>query len=275
MSVGIIGAGRAGASLAAALQEAHYEVFVHSRERKTLPVSFEITFGNSIPWLGKADVVVLAVPDAKIPDLAERIAATAQLNERHVVLHLSGALDEDALRALAPSGAALGSFHPFQTLTDAAWGPERLRGALAAVQGMPKAITVATQIAESLGMHPIQIADDQKALYHAAAVFSANYPIVIAHLAERLLQDAGVEWPDARRAVVRIMQGTVANLTEQGSVAGLTGPVSRGDAETVAKHLDALPDDIVEVYRHLAKAAIDVAGLDGAAREDMERTLQS
>ena len=110
MSVGIIGAGRAGASLAAALQEANYEIFVHSRERKTLPVSFEITSGNSIPWLGKADVVVLAVPDAKIPDLAERIAATAQLNERHVVLHLSGALDEDALRALAPSGAALGSF---------------------------------------------------------------------------------------------------------------------------------------------------------------------
>ncbi len=274
MSIGIIGAGRAGASLAVALQHANYDVFVHSRERKTLPASFALTSGNRIPWLGKVDVVILAVPDAKIPDLADRLAATAQLNERQVVLHLSGALDEEALTALGSSGAALGSFHPFQTLTDAAWGPERLRGALAAVQGMPRAVTVAMQIAESLGMHPIRIDADQKARYHAAAVFSANYPIVIAHLAERLLQDAGVEWPDARRAVVRIMQGTVANLTEQGSVAGLTGPVSRGDAETVARHLDALPDDIVEVYRSLARVAMDVAGLEGDVRERMERVLE-
>lgn len=274
MSVGIIGAGRAGASLAVALHHANYEVFLHSRERKSLPVSFEPSFGNEIPWLGEADVIVLAVPDSRIPDLAARLAATGALGGEQVVLHLSGALDDAALSALRPTGASLGSFHPFQTLTDAAWGPERLRGALAAVQGMPRAVTVATQIAESLGMRPILIDSAKKALYHAAAVFAANYPIIIAHVAEQILQEAGVEWADARPAVIRIMQGTVANLAQQGSVAGLTGPVSRGDVDTIAKHLDALPDDLVEVYRVLARVAVEVAGLEDDVRERMGEVLK-
>ncbi len=274
MAVGIIGAGRAGTSLAAALQYADYEVFLHSRERKALPVSAEYSFGNRIPWLERADVLVLAVPDALIPNLASRLAATGSLSDRHIVLHLSGALDETVLSDLLPSGAALGSLHPFQTLTDAAWGPERIRGALAAVQGDERAVLVATQIAESLGMYVVQIEADQKPRYHAAAVFAANYPIVIARIAERLLHDAGVEWPEARRAVVKIMQGTVGNLAERGSVAGLTGPVSRGDAATVAKHIDALPEDLVEAYRALAKVAVDVAELEGEVKRRLLEVMK-
>lgn len=224
--VAVVGAGRLGTALAAALAAAGW------------PVAGPLRRGET----ADADVVLLCVPDREIA------AAAGALTPRDGLLvgHCSGAT------TLAPLGEheAFG-LHPLMTIPAA--GAD-FRGATAAVAGStPRALRMATELATSLGMAPVEIADADRAAYHAAASVASNFLLTLEDLAERLAASAGIP----RERLVPMVRATVANWAATGAAAALTGPVARGDEVTIARQRAAIaeraPQDL-ELFDQLVAA---------------------
>jgi predicted short-subunit dehydrogenase-like oxidoreductase (DUF2520 family) len=279
-TVGIIGPGRAGIGLALALDLAGYPVQLHGRRRKAVPKPLTLTVGSEdgdAPpvWIAQAGVVLLAVRDDAIRPLAETLARARAIRADQVVLHLSGAQGQEALGPLVPSRAALGSLHPLQTIADPERAPERLRGAWAAVEGMPRAVEAAEELARRLGMRPFRIAAKAKAIYHAGAVFASNYFVVVEAVAQRLLRHAGLTDADAWQALRPLVEGTLENLTQQEPRDALTGPVARGDHATIRRHLELLTKDDALLYRALGRAALELVRKRGMDEETAARVAEA
>jgi predicted short-subunit dehydrogenase-like oxidoreductase (DUF2520 family) len=263
--VGIIGAGRAGLGLALALKKARVVVVgVHSRREKPVPAGVTLTAGPMAPWIGAADVVVLAVGDEALGPLVAGLAGAGALRSGQAVLHLSGARTSEALAPLAALGVVVGSMHPLMTVSAE---PERaakhFRGATFAVEGDFEAVRVADGLVRALGGVPVMIAPEAKALYHAGAVFAANYLVTALATAERLLEQAGLPRGTAREALAPLARATLENVAALGPEAALTGPVARGDAETVRRHRAALGAEDRRLYDALARATLALAKTKG------------
>ena len=265
--------------MALALAGAGYTVRLHGRKQKTLPAPLTLTVGdgeNPPPWLAETDIVILAVRDDGIKPLAESLAQTRAIGERHVVLHLSGVQGQEALGPLVTSRAALGSLHPLQTIVEPERAPARLKGAWAAVEGMPRAVEAGEQLARDVGMRPFRIATKAKAIYHAGAVFASNYLVVVEAIAQRLLRHAGLSDADAWAALRPLVEGTIENLSRAEPKSALTGPVARGDTATIVRHLESLAIDDAKLYRALGRAALELAqkrGMDEGTAEQVAEAL--
>jgi predicted short-subunit dehydrogenase-like oxidoreductase (DUF2520 family) len=199
--------------------------------------------------VAEVEIVLLAVQDGSIAAAAAELATGGGVTARHVVLHLSGMLDQTPLAPLARTGAALGVFHPLQAIAQPETAPERLRGALAVLTGDARAIAAGETLARSLGLRPVVLPPPGKVRYHAAAAIASNYLVVLA-----------------------IMAGTLDNLSAEGPAA-LTGPIARGDVATVRAHLAALPPGLRTLYTALGRVAVDLAPLDGPTRAEMNEIL--
>ena len=278
-TVGIIGPGRAGIGLGLALARAGYPVRLHGRRKTAVPAPLTLTVGpddRPPPWIGEVSVLVLAVRDDALRGLALILQHSQTVRAEHVVLHLSGVQGQEALGPLVTSQAALGSLHPLQTISDPEGAPERLKGAWAAVEGMPRAVETAEQLARDMGLKPFRLATKHKAVYHAGAVFASNYFVVIEAVAQRLLRHAGLTDAEAWQALRPLVEGTLANLSKRQPPEALTGPVMRGDAETIVRHLESLTIDDQNLYRLLGRAALELArkrGMDEALAEKMAAAL--
>ena len=218
-SVRVVGTGRAGWAIVGRLRERRISV-VAGREPRA-----------------DADLVLLAVPDAAIPEVAQQIPIGPW------VAHVSGAT---SLTALDPHERRF-SVHPLQTLS-LQRGPEQLDGAWAAITfESDPAHAAAEWLASTLGLRAFPLADEDKPLYHAGAAMASNFLVTLYRAAARLLEESNVP-PEA---LVPLMQRTIEN----GFV--LTGPIARGDWTTVEAHLRALEErapDLVPLYRALAEA---------------------
>lgn len=272
-AVGLVGPGRAGLGLGLALARAGHAVRLHGRRGKTVPPPLVLSWGGAPPWLADVEVVVLAVPDGAVAAAAGELAQAPGLAARHVVLHLSGLLDHTVLAPLRPSGVALGSCHPLQALAAPQAAPERLRGALAVLEGDERAVNAARALARSIGLEPVELPAGGKARYHAGAVVGSNYVVVLAALAERLLVDAGLPAEVAGRGLAALLRGTVENVAREGPLSALTGPIARGDTDAVSRHLAALDRETGRLYRALGRAALELARLDDATRRRVREAL--
>jgi predicted short-subunit dehydrogenase-like oxidoreductase (DUF2520 family) len=255
-----------GQGLALALAESGHEVLLVSRSSHPVVPPLRLHGGSRAEALRHAAVAVLAVPDRAIPTLATELAGEGAITLHHVVLHLSGLRDRTALAPLGPTGAALGSLHPLQTVSDPAVAAARFAGAYAGVEGDERALAAAEGLARSLGMAPVRIPAGAKPAYHAGAAFSANYTTALVAVAERLALAAGIAPAVARRLYLPLIRGAAANL-EAGPAAALTGPVRRGDVDTVTAHLAALGPDDRQLYLLLAREALRLAREAGLPAE--------
>src|SRR4051794_26615835 len=211
----VVGPGRMGRALAARLRDAGVHVCG--------PLARE-------PELTAVDVVLLAVPDAEIA------AAAAAVPPGLLVGHLSGAT---TLAPLAPHEAF--SLHPLMTVTgDGA----SFAGATAAVAASTdRALRVATELAERLGLRPVEVADADRAAYHAAASIASNFLVTLEGAAERLAATAGVD----RAALVPLVRAALENWSALGPERALTGPITRGDEATVARQREAIAERCPEL----------------------------
>lgn len=258
MKIGIVGPGRAGTGLGLALHGVGHAVQLHGRTQREVPYPLDASFGGPPPWLDEVEVILLAVQDRKVETAAQDLLDAGGVDEDHVVLHLSGLLDRAPLECLMPTGASLGTFHPLQAIAIPKAAPQRFRGALAVLTGDERATSVSHEIAQTLGMVPVVINREVKAKYHAAAVIASNFTVVLAAVAEQLFLDCGFDEETARKGLARLMEGTLENVAEMGPQAALTGPVVRGDEETLNKHRQVLPKRLLEMYRAVGAVARQV-----------------
>jgi predicted short-subunit dehydrogenase-like oxidoreductase (DUF2520 family) len=271
--VGIVGPGRAGVGLGSALSRAGYQVFLHGRQAKNLPVSLEHTWGGTPPWIAAVDIMFLAVPDDAIYGVARELQSSQHVSPHHAVLHLSGVLGRTALTALEPSGASLGSFHPVQSLHDPLTAPEQLKGSIAVVEGDEAAVRLSSELGRSVGLHLLRVSSEQKAMFHAAEVFLSSFVVVLAAEAERLLRDAGASPVETWRALSPVLAGTLESLRARGTAKSFGGPVARGEERSVQRHLEVLAPESRTLYRALTRRAIEIADLSSDVRESLEAVL--
>jgi predicted short-subunit dehydrogenase-like oxidoreductase (DUF2520 family) len=260
--VGVVGAGRVGAVLGAALNRAGHHVVAAaavsaaSRERaaRLLPRA-EILPADEVARKA-ADLLLLAVPDDALASVVAGLAATNSLRPGQVVAHTSGAHGLDVLGDV--DGMAL---HPAMTFTGTDADLARLPGIAWGVTTPDRAF--ATRLVADLGGVPEWIAEDARPLYHAALAHGANHLVTLVNEAADLLRAAGVDRPE--RVLSPLLHAALDNALRLGDAA-LTGPVSRGDAGTVGKHLDRLPSDAVPAYLALARRTADRAIAAGRLR---------
>jgi predicted short-subunit dehydrogenase-like oxidoreductase (DUF2520 family) len=295
-AVVIIGAGRMGLALGSALlqQEAVHRLVYQGRafeppphplfDPKPIPGSVEVAFAGAeyrpLPAAPPAGtgIVILAVPDTALPEVVHDLAAAGPAPAGCAVLHLSGALSTDVLTLLHGAGYAIGSMHPLMAVADPWLAGDRLLGAAFALGGEPAAVAAARRIVSALGGRPLVIAPQARPLYHAAAVLASNALVGLAAAAARMLGEAGVPDDDALPALLPLMRGTLDNIEQLGARAALTGPIARGDVDTVRLHLARLsPGDRVlycGLGLELLRLARD-AGLDEERAEAIESLLVS
>ena len=250
------------------------EVSLVSRRGHPVAAPLQLDTGSRAEVVAKASVLILAIPDDAVTALAADLAAEGAVGAHHTVLHLSGLLDRGALSPLGPSGAALGSFHPLQTIADPATAPGRLAGAYAGLEGDHRAVEVGEELAKALRMVPVRLSAAGKAAYHAGAAMVANYTVALYAVAERLAREAGIPPETAARLYLPLLEGVVANL-DSGAAAALTGPVRRGDVRTIRAHLDVLTGADARLYRLLGAEALRLARQAGLPPELADRVAEA
>ncbi len=239
MNLTIVGPGRAGMSIAIAAHRAGHSIDavvgrtlasadVAAARVDATPYGIDADFPSS-------ELMLISSRDDSIGELAALIAGRIAPQPGCGVAHLSGLVPRTALASLAGAGYRTGTFHPLQTLPNPDSGAARLSGAWVGITADDLAATL-SDFARSLGMKPFEIADNKKALYHAAASAAANFPLASLAMSYDLFAASGVPFEAAQPLVEAI----VANAFELGPRAALTGPVARGDVGTVRKQLDAV-----------------------------------
>ncbi len=192
-------------------------------------------------------------------------------------VHCSGALGLGVLSPLHVQHA-VGSFHPLQSFPKPR-APEAFRGSLVGIDAStPPLRRRLGRLARDLGAKPRSVAEAERVIYHAAAVFASNYLVALAGLAVELLETIGWSEGDAVAGLVPLMQGALAEVARRGPTRALTGPIRRGDVETVTRHLEALSGRrrIADLYRMLGAIALEIAaeeGLEAAAVRRVKRAL--
>jgi predicted short-subunit dehydrogenase-like oxidoreductase (DUF2520 family) len=275
--VTIIGAGRMGQGLGLALKRRGYKIALVSRTPRDVTPPLMLHQGSRAEATAEAELVLIATPDDAIGTVAAELAREGAITRDQVVLHLSGLLDRNALLPLEETGAGCGSFHPLQSVAEAATAAERLKGAYVGIEGDDRALVAAERLANTLRMIPVRIPASAKPAYHAGAAFVANYTVALVGVAERLARSAGVSPEIAARIYLPLLGGAVANLNALGPAASLTGAVRRGDEQTIRAHLKALSPEDRTLYRTLSRAAITLAkeaGLPDGAAQRVEEALE-
>lgn len=232
---------------------------------------------------------LLTVPDAELPSvaalLADALRDPAREGTQWAVAHVSGATSTDVLARCAAAGALTFSFHPLQTLSDPALGPERLHGATIAVTpgsqdpaSVDRASVYAFRLARALGARPFRLEERDRVLYHAAAVVASNYLVTLEAVAERLFLESGLPQEQVLDAFLPLVRGAVDNIAVSGTLSALTGPLARGDVETIERHLLALEErtpDLLPLYTTLGAATLDLVRRRGDLPEPLLDRLEN
>jgi predicted short-subunit dehydrogenase-like oxidoreductase (DUF2520 family) len=260
--VGVVGAGRVGAVLGAALSAAGHRVVAAaavsaaSRERAARLLPQAAILPADEVARAADDLLLLAVPDDALAGVVSGLAATGALRPGQTVAHTSGAHGVAVLGDL--HGMAL---HPAMTFTGEDADLDRLPGIAWGVTAADRAF--AARLVADLGGVPEWVAEDARPVYHAALAHGANHLVTLVNEAADVLRAAGVAQPE--RVLSPLLHAALDNALRLGDAA-LTGPVSRGDAGTVGKHLDRMPADAVPTYLALARRTADRAIAAGRLR---------
>ncbi len=274
MTVGVIGAGRVGAVLGAALTRAGHRVVAASgvSAASTARIERLLPSARLLPPDQVAvavDLLLISVPDDALAGLVRGLVETGSIHfsPAQIVAHTSGAHGIDVLAPAVAAGAYPLALHPAMTFTGHPHDLDRLaEGISFGVTAPTELRQVATRLVADLGGVVEWIAEDARPLYHAALAHGANHLVTLVNEAMDRLRDAGVVHPE--RVIAPLLRASLENTLSHGDVA-LTGPVARGDAGTIAKHLatlQATAPDSVPVYLALARRTADRAIASGALR---------
>lgn len=248
-----------------------------SSRRAVKRVGSGVVYEDVSDAVSAADLIFITTPDDAVGGIAQKIAAGDQLSEGAVLLHTSGALKSDVLRWPSDVQYFCASMHPLQSFANWKAACKLLPESLIVVEGDEVGISTAASAAEALGVECQVINPDGKSLYHAAACVASNYLVVLLELALSLEESAGLSRQKALLALEPLVKGTLQNIKEQGTVEALTGPVARGDLDTIKMHLSEMSDKPQQqrLYRVLGQSALEIACAKGTVDDRTAEKLNS
>ena len=280
LAVGVLGAGRVGSALGAALALAGHRIVAAggvsdaSRRRAAERLGVELSPPDEV--IRRAELVLLTVPDDVLPGLVSGLTAAGVELRGKLLMHTSGAHGLEVLEPAVRAGALPLAVHPVMTFTGRDDDLRRIAGCSFGVTAPPPLRPAAEALVIEMGGEPVWIEDRDRALYHAALANAANHMVTLIAESEELLAKIGVEHPG--RLLGPLLGAALDNVLRLG-IAGLTGPVVRGDAGTVRKHVDALilaAPEAADAYVALARLTADRALAAGLLKpEAAERLLDA
>lgn len=272
--IAIIGGGKVGTALGYLLGRRGFSITaVCCRALERAKASQAHTGGfattDVVEAASSAQVVFISTKDDQIEEMCQAIAYGGGFRRGDVVLHFSGALSLDCLKAAREEGAFVGSVHPLQSFATVEDAIRNLPGSFFGVTASEVALVIAQSIVKALGGRSLEIKEEDKPLYHAAACIVSNYLVSLIHFGEEVASAIGFSEEQAREAFRPLIKGTLSNIANQGSLKSLTGPISRGDVGTLKMHLENLDAVSVEqrslyaeLGRYTARLALKKGSID-------------
>lgn len=272
LRVGLVGAGKVGAVLGAALGSAGHLVVAaaavsaasRARAAALLPHVPILPLDEVV---AASDLVILAVPDDALTGLVQGLADTLVWRRGQLALHTSGRCGLAPMLPAIDAGVGAMAIHPAMSFTGTAMDLDRLRETCFGITAPPDLLPVAEALVVEMGGEPVPIDEFDRVRYHLGLVHGANYAITLIAQAMQILRGAGVERPD--RVLRPLLNASIDNALRMGDAA-LTGPVARGDVGTVVEHLEVLThesEDVASTYRALAQATVARARAGGRLSE--------
>lgn len=288
-TVAIIGAGRVGSSIGFLLRNVEYRVTAVATRSMATAERAKAFIGAGEPLTdvakaaSQADIVFITTPDRAIKEVCETIAAGGGFRAGSLVIHTSGAHTLDLLDAARDAGAYRVVLHPLQSLASREQGARNLPDSYFRIEADSAALEAAREIVAALGGRELVLPrwnsdQDSVALYHAGAVVVSNYFVALVDYGLKFYQSLGADKQEALKAVLPLIQGTLHNIETLGISDALTGPIMRGDTQTVRAHLGAMrkrTPELVSLYKELARCTVSMARDRGSIAQDAAEELLS
>jgi predicted short-subunit dehydrogenase-like oxidoreductase (DUF2520 family) len=210
---------------------------------------------SSFSDLQPADVFLIGTPDGQIAEAAEQLAASPALLAGAIVFHCSGALPSTILHPVKEKGAFVASIHPIKSFSSAQAAVVSFAGTWCGVEGDQEALEVLRPAFKRIGARSVDIHTEDKLIYHAAAVFASNYLVTLLDVSLQAYMKAGIPESVARDLIAPLVKGTLDNVVRSGPEQALTGPIARGDRNTVEhqyRALSAWNKDYARLYKQMS-----------------------
>nr|HID58430.1 DUF2520 domain-containing protein [Desulfobacterales bacterium] len=281
-SLAIVGCGTVGTAMGKLLSDAGYRVMgVVSRRLETARKAAR-TIGVSTystnPWevTKEADIIFITTPDKAITPTCEAIVNHKGFKKGAVVIHCSGAHSSDILSSARRLEAYVASLHPLQSFASVDQALKIVHGSVCTIEGDEPALHVVRQLVSDLGGILVEISPKGKTLYHAAAVTASNYLVTLIDMALQLNGAIGIARETSFKALFPLIKGTLKNIEAIGIPAALTGPIARGDIDTVTDHLNAIKKDVPELiplYKTLGLFTVNIAVAKGTLSPEIAHKM--
>jgi predicted short-subunit dehydrogenase-like oxidoreductase (DUF2520 family) len=288
-TVAIIGAGRVGSSVGFLLKRAGFTITSVASRTAASAEKAAAFIGEGEPVIdvakaaSKADIVLITTPDGAIKNVCNQIAGSGSFRQGMLAVHMSGAHSLDLLDPARTNGAYRAVIHPLQSLATREQGIKVLSGSYFRIEADPEAQALARDLVRALGgielvMPEWSSGKDSAVLYHAGAVAVSNYFVALVDYGLKFYQALGADKQEALKAVLPLIRGTLQNIETLGIPDALTGPIMRGDAQTVRDHLETMQKrtpELVGLYKELARQTVSVArDRDSITKETAEELLK-
>lgn len=276
----IVGAGMVGTAIGFLLKKAGHNIAAiadpsDSHLKRAKAYTGATGYHLASEAANSGDCILITTPDDHILNVCADIAQQSSLR-RKKVFHMSGAGGLDLLMPAAQAGAAIASIHPLQSFSS-------IDGAIASIPGSYFGVTagagakkISADIVRDLQGIALFISPEQKPLYHAAACIASNYLVALMSVVEEIYLSIGLSAEDARRAYLPLVYGSLKNIVKQGCPAALTGPIARGDAGTIQKHIKAINNNLSRLsplYRELGIITVKLAQQKGTLNQKQAKNI--
>jgi len=273
LKIGIIGSGKVGTATAVLLAEAGYEIgFICDQNRDALERASErvgvatkkevIAVTDPKDSTNEVDLIFITTPDRSIETAARELARRRAIRPGHIVVHMSGSLTSDVLSAVRERGAHAASLHPLQSFADFDQAKKNIPGSIFCIEGDEQALPILKEIVGVLKGRELRIPKEEKPLYHAGAVVASNFLVSLVWVSLLMYEKVGLDKKAAFHALLPLIGGTLRNIETLGAPEALTGPIVRGDIDTVRNHLAVIQErfpEFSEFYRIMGRITVELA----------------
>ncbi len=278
----VIGAGSVGISFGFLLDKIAYNILgfisnsLKSAQSGVDLINAGIATTDYNDFIKEADLILITTPDQAIKKVARELFDLDLVKDQATLVHLSGALDSDILATTSDKNYGRLSLHPLQAIANVEQGINKLPDSFFTIEGNSLGIKQGKEILTALDVDYKIISKEAKPLYHAAACVASNYLVALVDLAIKMMEEVGISSDDALSALLPLIKGSMENIAQSDPAQALTGPLARGDQETIKKHLASLKaflPEKLQLYNELAGQTIELADEKGSISKVQVKNL--